>query len=207
MTVELLERVELRTGTTDDTVLLLAMHARCSAHTLQLRYHSPQPRINAAVARGLLQPADGASVVATAGPDLVGIGVLADGEDGPELGVLVEDGYQRRGLGTRLVHHLVREAADRAIPSVRCVALAGNDAALSTLLRLGLRVHVAAGADGARICTVPVPASRPRRARRGRKPDRGALTSPMVTLLHDRVDLRGIYAPADMVDRAVRDGA
>jgi GNAT superfamily N-acetyltransferase len=205
MTVELLERVELRTGTTDDTVLLLAMHARCSAHTLRRRYHTPRPRITAAFARELLEPEDGTSVVAMAGPDLVGIGVLADGDDGPELGVLVEDGYQRRGLGTRLVHHLVREAADRSLPSVRCVVLPGNDAALPTLLRAGLRVHVAAGADGARICTVPVAVSRP--VGRGRKPARGVLTSPLVSLLHQRADLRGIHGPADMVDRAVRDGA
>lgn len=35
---------------------------------------------------------------------------------------------------------------------------------------------------------------------------RSRLTEPLVTLLHERKELREVYAPADIIDSAVRDG-
>ncbi len=36
---------------------------------------------------------------------------------------------------------------------------------------------------------------------------RGRVTRPLVDLLHERQELREIYAPADIIDRAIRDSA
>lgn len=44
---------------------------------------------------------------------------------------------------------------------------------------------------------------------RGRRGDAllGKLSAPLVTLLHEREDLRGVYPAADMIDQFVRGGA
>lgn len=51
-----------------------------------------------------------------------------------ELGMLVEDAWQRRGIGRRLVAHLVAAAPARGITTLTAAVLAGN-AQVADLLR------------------------------------------------------------------------
>jgi ribosomal protein S18 acetylase RimI-like enzyme len=186
------EEPELRFGTVEDTQAVIAMHERCSAESVYRRYHAPLPRPTPRLARALLEPPGGFSLVLAVGDAVVALGLLAPGPDGAELGLLVEDGRQRRGHGARLTRALVEEAARRGLDSVVCMVQADNDAVLATVRRAGLRAHVAR-VDGCTRYRIPLPKSRG--------------TSPLVALLHARPELRGTYAPADLVDQAVRGGA
>jgi GNAT superfamily N-acetyltransferase len=54
--------------------------------------------------------------------------------DSPELGVLVEDAWQRRGIGRRVVTRLIAAAPARGITTVEASVLAEN-ARIADLLR------------------------------------------------------------------------
>ncbi len=198
--------VTLRPGTVDDASAVIAMHARCSAETVYRRYHSPVPRLSPGRARGLLEPEGGLSLVMTAGDDVVAIGMLAVDPAGVELGIMVEDGWQRQGFGTKLLRALAVEAADRGVDTVTCMVQPANEAVLRTIHRARLRTLVSA-ADGVTEYRIPVGrlAGTPSRGRTG--PVRSGVTAPLVALLHERSELRQVYPQADLVDQAVRGGA
>ena len=182
----------LRLGPAQDVDALVAMHARCSAATTYRRYHAPVPHISARLARSLLEPAGGVSMVVTVGEDIVAIGMLAPDLAGAELGLMVEDGWQRKGYGTKLLRALAIEAASRGFDTLTCMVQRDNDIVLATIRRAGLRARVTFD-DGATRYRIPV------QALRG--------TAPLVALLHERRELREIYPPADLIDQAVRGGA
>lgn len=199
----------MRPGSAGDASALVAMHARCSAETLYSRFHAPVPRISPRLARTLLEPADGCSLVLTVGRQVIAVGTLAVGPEGAELGLLVEDRWQRQGHGTRLLHALALEAAARGLDTVMCMVQPENDAVLKTVRRSGLRALVSF-ADGLTMYRIPVSRLAGSRdaARRGRgRPPVGDVTAPLVALLHERAELREVYPPADFIDQAVRGGA
>jgi ribosomal protein S18 acetylase RimI-like enzyme len=185
---------------------LIAMHGRCSAETLLRRYRVPTPRVSPRLARSLLEPADGLSLVMTSGQQVVAVGMLAWGSAGPELGLMVEDRWQRHGLGTRLLRRLAVEAASRGVTSLVCHAQPDNHAVLATVRRAGLRAHVSM-ADGAARYEILVTILNDSPGTRGRRRNMGQITTPLASLLHERAELRDVYPPADFIDRAVRDGA
>src|SRR5262249_51045068 len=120
-----------------DAAAIGAMWERCSLATRAGRFHAPVRHIPAAYLRAVLaDPA--ASVVAAVEPagDVVGLASLVSGPGRglAELGVLVEDAWQRHGIGRRLVAHLVAAAPARGITVLTASVLAGN-AALAHLLR------------------------------------------------------------------------
>lgn len=184
--------VTLRPGTVQDVDALVAMHARCSAATTYRRYHAPLANISPRRARALLEPPGGLSVVATVGADIVAIGMLAPDGAGAELGLMVEDGWQRKGYGAKLLRALAIEAASRGIDTLTCMVQRDNDVVLATIRSAGLRARVTFD-DGATRYRLPV------QSLRG--------TAPLVALLHERRELREVYAPADLIDQAVRGGA
>lgn len=186
------DQVELRMGRAEDAEALLAMHVRCSAETTYRRYHAPLSRISPRLARSLLEPEGGLSIVLAVGDDIVGLGMICPEGAGAELGVMVEDGWQRKGLGTRLLRALAVEAASRGFETVTCMVQRDNDAVLGTIRGAGLRARVTF-VDGVTKYRIPV------QTLRG--------TAPLVALLHERRELREAYRPADLVDQAVRDGA
>ncbi|HEX6876415.1 MAG TPA: GNAT family N-acetyltransferase [Nocardioidaceae bacterium] len=197
----------LRRGTTRDVPAVVAMHERCSRETLFRRYHAPMPRVTPRLARSMLEPDQGLSMVLTVGDDVVALGVVALGPGGPEAGLLVEDRWQRKGLGSRLLRALAEEAADRRLTVLTCQVQPDNDAVLRTIRRARLRARVNR-VDGLTVYRIPVarledPDGRPRRGR----PAMDELTPPLVALLHDRRELREIYPAADLIDQAVRGGA
>jgi GNAT superfamily N-acetyltransferase len=197
--------VAVRRGSVDDVGALIAMHDRCSAETVLRRYHAPVPRMSPRLARALLEPVDGLSLLATSGDQVVAAGVLATGPVGSEVGLMVEDRWQRQGLGTRLLRGLAEEAARRGLTRLVCLVQPENNAVLSTVRRAGLRAHVS-WVDGMTQCEIPVAKLTDPSRRRSSLRTMGQVTTPLVALLHARAELREVYAPADYIDRAVRDG-
>jgi GNAT superfamily N-acetyltransferase len=183
----------LRLGTVEDAPALIAMHARCSAESVYRRYHSPVARLSPRQARGQLEPDGGLSLVMAVGDEVVGIGMLAVDATGVELGVMVEDRWQRRGYGTKLLRALAVEAANRGVDTVTCMVQPANQAVLRTIHRARLRALVSY-VDGVTEYRIPV----------GRL---AGVTAPLVALLHERRELREVYPAADLVDQAVRGGA
>ena len=193
-------RPTVRPGSVDDVELVVAMHDRCSANSLYRRYHAPSQRTTARLARRLLEPAGGWSVVAEAGGHVVGIGMVAGAH--AEVGLLVEDGWQDRGLGSFMLDALVKEAVRRDIAELTCMALPGNGAVARTIHRAGLRAR-ATLVDGVVAYTIPLPAKAMRRAG-GRRVSPDKVTAPLVALLQRRQELREAYPVADFIDHAVR---
>jgi ribosomal protein S18 acetylase RimI-like enzyme len=202
------EQVVLRAASGDDVNALVAMHRRCSEETVYRRYHVPMPHVTPRLARGLLDPPAGLCLVLTVGDDIVATGVLAAGPDGAEVGIMVEDRWQRHGLGTRLLHALAVEAAVLGLETLTCLVQPDNDAALTTVRRAGLRARVSA-CDGLTRYTIPLRgvAEADRGRSRRSRPAMGEITAPLVSLLHGRHELRDIHPAADLIDQAVRGGA
>ena len=202
--------VSLRPGTAADVRALTAMHGRCSAETVYRRFHAPMAHLNPGMARALLEPRDGFSMVLTTGDAVVGCGTVAPEGDSLEIGLVVEDGWQHQGHGSRLLAALVDVAVERGAETLTCYMQPDNEAALGVIRRAGLRAH-ASHADGVTVCRIVVggrgvAADTPRRRRAG-SPWMGNVTTPLVTLLHERVELREICPAADLIDQAVRGGA
>ena len=116
---------------------ICVMWERCSRATRTTRFHAPVRDLPAAYLEAVLADPT-ASVLAARDPagDVVGLASLI-GTQGPgtaELGVLVEDAWQRRGIGRQLVAHLIAAAPARGITTLTAAVLAGN-AGVADLLR------------------------------------------------------------------------
>jgi L-amino acid N-acyltransferase YncA len=211
----------LRAGSADDVDAFTAMHLRCSAETICRRYHAPVGQLSSRTARALLEPPAGRSAVMTVGEQVVAAGMFCadplDAEPGhAELGLMVEDAWQRRGLAVRLLRGLATEAADLGVETLICLVQPENDAVLGVIRRAGLRVR-GTYADGLAQYRIPVgnlragtdPDTDPDTAgrRRTNRPAMADVTSGLVSLLHERRELREVYPPAYLVDQAVRGGA
>ncbi|SHK43661.1 Acetyltransferase (GNAT) domain-containing protein [Pseudonocardia thermophila] len=106
-------QVRLRTATPTDGPLVAALHARCSPATRRARFLSPTPQLRQEELDELLGIGSGQAILAVTvdGGSAVGIVTLSDPDLGvSRFGVLVEDAWQGRGLGTALM----RRAAERA---------------------------------------------------------------------------------------------
>jgi len=114
--------VLLREAGPSDVPLVDALHARCSPASRRARFLSPTPRLDAAQLRALVDPAGGRSVLALTrdGGSAVGLADLrlvdpAGGTPAATFGVLVEDTWQHRGLGTALVRRVAETAVDLGV--------------------------------------------------------------------------------------------
>jgi RimJ/RimL family protein N-acetyltransferase len=108
----------------------------------------------------LLEPAGGGrTLLAVAGGRVVAMAnLLAEGDLG-EIAFLVEDDWQRRGLGTALLRRLLTFAERSRFAALVAHTAADNVAMLRTLRRLG---GSAADRDGAMVSvTLPVPGAHP----------------------------------------------
>lgn len=205
-----LRAVSLRAGSLADLDDVRLMHARCSAQTLRNRYHSAFGFLTPRLARAVLEPREGFSLLLCAqdrGRDcVIGMGLVVVRDDVAEAALLVEDRWQRHGFGGRLLRHLADEAAASDIGEVTLLAQPGNRVAVArTIARAGLTSRHDT-LDGLSRFRVPVQQLLARNGRRG-QPAIGAITAPLVTLLHRRGELREAVASADLIDSAIRDGA
>ena len=156
--------VLLREAGPSDVPLVDALHARCSPASRRARFLSPTPRLDAAQLRALVDPAGGRSVLALTrdGGSAVGLADLrlvdpAGGTPAATFGVLVEDTWQHRGLGTALVRRVAETAVDLGVGELHGTVPADEVRITRLLRRAGLRPQ-AVLADGTLQLNVPLEA-------------------------------------------------
>lgn len=134
--------VTTRLAVRADAGQIETMHARCSATSLYDRFHAPLPRVSARLVRQLVAPPGGWSILAEHAGEVVGFacaGALSSFE--VEVGLIVEDRHQRKGIGTRLLHETAVEAARRGYQSLQMLTRPENDRVLGTVQGAGLLGH------------------------------------------------------------------
>jgi GNAT superfamily N-acetyltransferase len=131
----------VRPADRDDTAAVADFHDRCTASSRYRRYGSPGPSAGSRGLLRLLTPALGRTLlVLDAGGSVVAMGnVMYDGDDG-ELGLLVRDDWQRRGLGSQLASRLVAEADVQGLASITAQTHMDNTAVARVLQGAGLRL-------------------------------------------------------------------
>ena len=140
--VELVDgsRVTIRLIQAADAYPLLRMFDRLSPESIYHRFFSPMPQPRRAALLHLtgLDNQLHEAMVAEVDGEIVGV-ARYDGradEHDAEVAVIVEDGWQDRGLGTQLLHHLASVGARRGLVAFRAVVLGENRRALPFLRRL-----------------------------------------------------------------------
>ncbi|BCY14276.1 GNAT family N-acetyltransferase [Actinoplanes sp. L3-i22] len=147
--------VILRPAGAEDLAAVRELHDHSSAGTLRRRYLAGGSPTEARLRR-LLEPAGGVTLLAVApgGRVVAMASLLAEGDLG-EIAVLVEDDWQRRGLGTALLRRLRAHAERAGFAALVAHTGADNVAMLRTLRRLG---HGPMERDGA-LVSVTLPAA------------------------------------------------
>ncbi len=119
--------VSVRDLSAGDKPGLRALFGRLSGDTIYKRFHMPFPRVPEPMLVHLMGHAGGRSLVAVAEGEIVGHALYAGGPDGEaEVAVVVEDGWQSRGIGKLLLAGLARKAAGRGVESFTAAALGEN---------------------------------------------------------------------------------
>ncbi|BCJ42204.1 hypothetical protein GCM10010168_87980 [Actinoplanes ianthinogenes] len=128
--------VTLRPAGPDDLPAVRELHDHCSTATLRRRYLGVVPGDSRL--RRLLEPPGGVTLLAIApgGRVVATASLCAEGDLG-EVAVLIEDDWQRRGLGTALLRRLRAHAERAGFAALVAHTSADNVAMLRTLRRLG----------------------------------------------------------------------
>jgi N-acetylglutamate synthase-like GNAT family acetyltransferase len=127
----------IRPAVASDTEAVLAMLARCSRATRFHRFHSFIDGAPYFEAQLRDRPGD-QTLLAWCGSTCVAVAALGVGDTGLlDLGVLVEDAWQRRGIGTRLTVSLLDSARAQGVTSVHADVLSDDPHILESLRRLG----------------------------------------------------------------------
>lgn len=130
-----------------DVPALVRMHARCSADSIYRRYATPLARIDDRFARRLLLAGNGA-LVAAVGDEVVAVASISTCEAGiAEVSLLVEDGWQRHGLGIRLLTGAARLARGQGADEVVLRSRTHNPALMSLAFASGLRARIRLDGD------------------------------------------------------------
>ncbi|NUJ99913.1 GNAT family N-acetyltransferase [Streptomyces lunaelactis] len=130
--------ITVRRADQSDVEAALAMHERCSQRTLGLRYHGPVSHADRYL-NHLLSPRFGRTLaVQTASGRLVALGHLLWDGDETEVALLVEDEWQRRGIGSELLGRLVALAIEAGCGSVYAVTQSSNTGMVAAMRGLDL---------------------------------------------------------------------
>ncbi|OKI48490.1 acetyltransferase [Streptomyces sp. TSRI0281] len=130
--------ITVRRADGDDLAAARAMHDRCSPRTLGLRYHGPVGDADRYLDH-LLSPRFGRTLaVQTASGRLVALGHLLWDGDETEVALLVEDDWQRRGIGSELLGRLVALAVEAGCESVYAVTQSHNTGMVAAMRALEL---------------------------------------------------------------------
>ncbi|WP_208401021.1 GNAT family N-acetyltransferase [Amycolatopsis viridis] len=131
--------IVLREGRPADAEAVSALHGRCSMTTLFERYHTGMRTVPRRWLHRLLMPPRGLSLLAVCGRDVIGVGQLIPGPgEIAEVSLLVEDIWQRNGVGTALLKRLAEIAGARGCRRLVAMSLPGRDAIHRTAWRAGL---------------------------------------------------------------------
>jgi len=155
----------IRAATSDDVEGVRRLHARSSMRSRQLRYLSGMQVPSDARLRRMFEPANGLTLLALhvdpAGEERVVAmaNLLTEGDLG-EIALLVQDAWQRRGIGTALLRRLTAAAARMNCSALVAHTGADNVAMLRTLRRFGVADR--GERDGTLLSlTLPVAGTRP----------------------------------------------
>ncbi|RPK81588.1 GNAT family N-acetyltransferase [Streptomyces sp. ADI98-10] len=130
--------ITVRRADRGDLAAARAMHDRCSQRTLGLRYHGPVQDADRYLDH-LLSPRFGRTLaVQTASGRLVALGHLLWDGDETEVALLVEDDWQRRGIGSELLGRLVALAVEAGCDSVYAVTQSHNTGMVAAMRALEL---------------------------------------------------------------------
>ncbi|MCA6096151.1 GNAT family N-acetyltransferase [Streptomyces sp. SCA3-4] len=130
--------ITVRRAGADDVDAARQMHERCSPATLNRRYHGPVGDADRYL-RHLLGPRFGRTLAAyTASGRLVALGHLLWDGDETEVALLVEDEWQRRGVGGELLRRLIAMAGEAGCESVYAVTTASNTGMVAAMRALDL---------------------------------------------------------------------
>ncbi|MFE5537278.1 GNAT family N-acetyltransferase [Streptomyces sp. NPDC056492] len=130
--------ITVRRADGSDLAAARAMHDRCSERTLGLRYHGPVADADRYLSH-LLSPRFGRTLAATtASGKLVALGHLLWDGDETEVALLIEDDWQRRGIGSELLGRLIAMAAETGCDSVYAVTQSSNTGMVAAMRGLGL---------------------------------------------------------------------
>ncbi|HEX2039996.1 MAG TPA: GNAT family N-acetyltransferase [Acidimicrobiales bacterium] len=143
-----MERPVIRPIRPEDAAALARLFERLSPETVYRRFHQPMRRPRPAMLAyfanvdhrrrdALVAEVDG-EIVAVASYDVPSNG---DGHEA-EIAVLVEDAWQRHGLGRRLVRRLAKAAAERGVDSFTAYMLGDNPGAVRLLRSLAPKAPV-----------------------------------------------------------------
>jgi GNAT superfamily N-acetyltransferase len=138
--------VTIRSIEPADAYPLLRMFDRLSTESIYHRFFSPMPRPRRAALLHLagLDHELHEALVAHVGHEIVAVARYdgRPGEDDAEVAVIVDDEWQDRGLGTRLLHHLARVGSRRGLVAFRATVLGENRRALPFLRRLSPTANI-----------------------------------------------------------------
>lgn len=130
--------VMLRPAEKTDLTAIAAMHERCGSRTLQLRYFSGTRGPSQVHLQRLLSPSKGAALVAETvhSGQIVALGSLIGEGELSEVALLVEDAWQRKGIGTAVLRRMVSAAAGLGLCAVLVHTQSGNEAMRRTVRRV-----------------------------------------------------------------------
>jgi GNAT superfamily N-acetyltransferase len=144
--------VTVRPVSSEDRERLGRMLSRVSPRTIYERFHAPYLRVPGWALAGMVEADhhDREALVAGAGGEIVGhaMYVREGSEDEAEFAVVVEDGWQSRGIGRLLLAELAARAASRDIHLFTGSVLGENRRALDAFAAVfpGMRYEVRNGA-------------------------------------------------------------
>ncbi|GHB13248.1 hypothetical protein GCM10010330_78930 [Streptomyces tendae] len=136
------ETVRVRPARAEDLGRVNAMHLRCTAMSRYHRYQAPRQRLGEAEWAHLTDPVLGATWIMDLHDDpdrAVAVShLMHTGKEGvSELGLLVEDEWQYRGIGTLLTHCAVNHATRHGGRTITVLTDVGNAPMLAIARRFG----------------------------------------------------------------------
>lgn len=142
--------IRVRLQRPGDRGALIALHERCSAETLRLRYLQPVRNLDALV-DWTLDPARGHGIVAMIEEQIVAVAlVMRTAVPGQaELAFLVEDAHQGAGIGATLVDLATSLARVEGFTDAHADVALDNDRMMHLLRSRGWQVDAAGGVYGA----------------------------------------------------------
>jgi GNAT superfamily N-acetyltransferase len=132
----------LRPGAPSDEDAVAALHTRCSMRTMFNRYHSGMRTVPRRWLHRLLNPPRGTTILAQCADQVVALGQLihTGTPNCAEVSLLVEDAWQRRGVGTALLAALASDARAAGYGELVAWCLPSETALVRAAGRAGLDV-------------------------------------------------------------------